>query len=82
MNDSCPPPTKKTLQKYNVILDWILYQKKEEKKKVLKRPFLGHWQNLNKMCLSANRVASPLDALNLTSMQCKQIFLMSLGGTH
>ena len=69
-----PPPAKKTLQKYNVTLDWILYQKKE-KKKLLKRPFLGHWQNLSKICWSANRVVSTLDVLNLMSMQCMRIFL-------
>ena len=46
MNDSHPlPPTsaqkKKTLQKYNVILDWILYQKKKEKIKAAKKGVLG-----------------------------------------
>ena len=32
-----PPKKKKTLQKYNVILDWILYQKKKEKIKAAKK---------------------------------------------
>ena len=34
MNDSRPPhaPQKKIMQKYNVILDWILYKKKKGKK--------------------------------------------------
>lgn len=36
-----PPPPKKTLQKYKVILDWILYQKKKRKKKGAKKDVVG-----------------------------------------
>lgn len=63
--------TKQKLQKCSVILDWILYQEKNNNKnKLLKRMFWGHWPNFNKICLLVNSFVSLLKFLNFITVLC------------